>query len=177
MLDRILQFIRERLDALNTAINNLNNKSNSLSSSINTLSSNHSTLSNKVDSNTQSIAQLKEDTAWVKLTKSTNWDGTNDYCVYRKVGQFVEIRFTITPKATYSAGGNPLLIANGLPVEAQPTVWTAKSVAYHNGNAYRFDIGVANSENAGELRLYRTARDVTKGTLVTGHIMYIAKQV
>lgn len=170
MLDKILMFIKERLVALNTAINGVSNRVSNLDTRV----SNNADVTNR---NSSRISNLESDTAWVKLTKSTNWDGTNDYCAYRKVGQFVEIRFTVTPKATYSAGGNPLLIANGLPAEAQPTVWTAKSVAYHNGNAYRFDVGVANSEDAGELRLYRTARDVTKGTLVTGHIMYIAKQM
>lgn len=150
MLDKILIFIKERLVALNSALNNLTNKLNGLTSTVNTLNS---------------------DTGWQPLTKSTNWDGSDDIIVYRKIGNVVEIRYRVTSSKGHTASPTPLLLATNLPASIRPSSYTVRSNAYHNGKTCKLEVFAKGTADEGRIRVGR-ANGIDKNVVVDGQVTY-----
>lgn len=166
MLDKILMFIKDKLVALNNTINNV-------SSRVSSNSNNITNLQNTTNNIKTTVNDLDSDSLWNKMTPSTNFNGSSDYCAYRQVGKLVEVRFMVTPKKEFSAGGEDLMIAYGLPENCQPATWGVRGVAFHNGNAYRIEIPIKTNANGGKIYIARNANGLSSGYLITGQIMFI----
>lgn len=164
MLDKILMFIKERLVALNTAINGVSNRVSNLDTRV----SNNADVTNR---NSSRISNLESDTGWQLLTRSTNWNGAEDYCKYRKVGNIVEIRFYVTPKSNFSAA-NGILLAYDMPDSIIPRGLTVRSMAINAGDSYMISIAYKGGANEGKIRV--TGRNaLTQGNALTGQVTYI----
>ena len=135
--------------ALNSALNNLTNKLNGLTSTVNTLNS---------------------DTGWQHLSRSTNWNGSDDYVVYRKVGRTVEIRFKLEPKSNWGVADS-IMMAHDMPSSIIPQGNVVVGLAYHNGSAYRINIPAKGQSNAGQIRI-QGKNTMTSGVWVVGQVCY-----
>ena len=135
--------------ALNSALNNLTNKLNGLTSTVNTLNS---------------------DTGWQHLSRSTNWNGADDYVVYRKIGRTVEIRFKVEPKSNWGVADS-IMLAHDMPSSIIPQGNTVIGLAYHDGLAYRINIPAKGQSNAGQIRI-QGKNTMTSGVWVVGQVCY-----
>ena len=136
--------------ALNSALNNLTNKLNGLTSTVNTLNS---------------------DTGWQHLSRSTNWNGADDYVVYRKIGRTVEIRFKVEPKSNWGVADS-IMMAHDMPSSIIPSDFTVRTVIHHNGRPYFIVIPAKGLANAGQIRVQ--GKDaMSPGMWVVGQVTYI----
>ena len=165
MLDKILMFIKERLVALNTAINGVSNRVSNLDTRV----SNNADVTNR---NSSRISSLESDTGWQPLTKSTNWDGSDDIIVYRKIGNVVEIRYRVTSSKGHTASPTPLLLATNLPASIRPSSYTVRSNAYHNGKTCKLEVFAKGTADEGRIRVGR-ANGIDKNVVVDGQVTYI----
>lgn len=159
-------FIKDKLVALNNTINNV-------SSRVSSNSNNITNLQNTTNNIKSTVNDLDSDSLWKKMTLSSNFNGSNDYCAYRQVGKLVEIRFVVTPKTNYPASSTNLLLAYGLPENCQPATWSVRGVAFHNGKAYRIEVPIKTNANGGKIYIARNANGLSSGYLITGQIMFI----
>ena len=166
MLDKILMFIKDKLVALNNTINNV-------SSRVSSNSNNITNLQNTTNNIKSTVNDLDSDSLWKKMTLSSNFNGSNDYCAYRQVGKLVEIRFMVTPKTNYPASSTDVLLAYGLPENCQPATWGVRGVAFHNGKAYRIEVPIKTNANGGKIYIARNANGLSSEYLITGQIMFI----
>lgn len=163
MLDKILMFIKERLVALNTAINGVSNRVSNLDTRV----SNNADVTNR---NSSRISNLESDTGWQHLSRSTNWNGADDYVVYRKVGRTVEVRFKVEPKSNWGVADS-IMMAHDMPSSIIPQGNIVIGLAYHNGSAYRINIPAKGQSNAGQIRI-QGKNTMTSGAWVVGQVCY-----
>ena len=128
-------------------------------------------LNSILDFTADCLQELKSDTGWQLLKKSTNWNGAEDYCKYRKIGNMVEIRFYVTPKSNFSAV-NGLLLAYDMPDSIIPRGQTVRSMAINAGDSYMISIAYKGGTNEGKIRV--TGKNaLTQGNALTGQVTYI----
>lgn len=163
MLDKILMFIKERLVALNTAINNVSGRVNSLDTRV----SNNADVTNR---NSTRISSLESDTGWQHLSRSTNWNGADDYVVYRKIGRTVEIRFKVEPKSNWGVVDS-IMMAHDMPNSIIPNDFMVRTVVYHDGRPYFIVIPAKGKGNAGQIRI-QGKNALSTGMWVVGQICY-----
>ncbi len=164
MLDKILMFIKERLVALNTAINGVSNRVSNLDTRV----SNNADVTNR---NSSRISSLESDTGWKHLSRSTNWNGADDYVVYRKIGRTVEIRFKVEPKSNWGVADS-IMMAHDMPSSIIPSDFTVRTVIHHNGRPYFIVIPAKGLANAGQIRVQ--GKDaMSPGMWVVGQVTYI----
>lgn len=118
------------------------------------------------------LQELKSDTGWQPLTKSTNWDGSDDIIVYRKIGNVVEIRYRVTSSKGHTASPTPLLLATNLPASIRPSSYTVRSNAYHNGKTCKLEVFAKGTADEGRIRVGR-ANGIDKNVVVDGQVTYI----
>lgn len=116
------------------------------------------------------LQELKSDTGWKRLSRSTNWNGADDYVVYRKIGRTVEIRFKLEPKSNWGVT-NSIMLAHDMPSSIIPRGNIVVGLAYHNGLVYRINIPASGQSNAGQMRI-QGKNALSPGMWVVGQVCY-----
>ncbi len=127
-------------------------------------------LNSILDFTADCLQELKSDTGWKHLSRSTNWNGADDYCKYRKIGNVVEIRFYVTPKSNFNAS-NGLLLAYGMPDSIVPRGLTVRSMAINAGDSYMISIPYKGDPKEREVRV-TGRKPLTQGYALTGQVTY-----
>lgn len=130
-------------------------------------------IQNKIQTLTTKVGTLEKDTGWKKLTLSSNWEGSNNYCDYRKKGDIVDIRLYVINKYDLDCVSNSALVAYGMPAEIIPREHSVRTVAYSKGKPYLIYTSYkGSSSHENEIRI-QGAENMTKGYSIFCQFSYI----